>query len=344
MGMAASQARFLGLTARKTNVEYQGQQVNQQRASLANESAGLYNQMVNLKLPMPPSAVNYYSSRYTFESAALDNSAFSITNFERNFESSDYKVTLQYKAMEKRGFISNKSTSNLTAESMTIGSDVYTRGSFTTVDNDLKAVIRLQNPNKKDSEIDFDAESQKFARFDAPDSATDKTSYYVLIDQIGQTAPPPTLYFAKDQMVTKTAEAFADLISSDSTTSSRFTSINLKRILPPEAAAALGIELENPVTGEIKAGYKTSYDLEVRKAQDDEGYDEATKEYEYQKMLYDRSIQDINARTEMIQQQDKNLELKLRQLDTEQKALQTEMEAVQKVIQKNVETTFKTFG
>ena len=27
MGMAASQARFLGLTARKSNTEYQGQQV-----------------------------------------------------------------------------------------------------------------------------------------------------------------------------------------------------------------------------------------------------------------------------------------------------------------------------
>ena len=28
MGMAASQARYLGLTARKTNVEYEGQQIN----------------------------------------------------------------------------------------------------------------------------------------------------------------------------------------------------------------------------------------------------------------------------------------------------------------------------
>lgn len=36
MGMSASQARFLGLTARKTNVEYEGQQVNQQRTTLSN--------------------------------------------------------------------------------------------------------------------------------------------------------------------------------------------------------------------------------------------------------------------------------------------------------------------
>ena len=35
MGMAASQARYLGLTARKTNVEYEGQQINQARTALA---------------------------------------------------------------------------------------------------------------------------------------------------------------------------------------------------------------------------------------------------------------------------------------------------------------------
>ena len=39
MGMAASQARFLGLTARKNNVEFEGQQINQQRTALSNQTA-----------------------------------------------------------------------------------------------------------------------------------------------------------------------------------------------------------------------------------------------------------------------------------------------------------------
>ena len=51
MGMAASQARYLGLTARKTNVEYEGQQVNQQRTALANESAGLFRRLLALDVP-----------------------------------------------------------------------------------------------------------------------------------------------------------------------------------------------------------------------------------------------------------------------------------------------------
>ena len=59
---------------------------------------------------------------------------------------------------------------------------------------------------------------------------------------------------------------------------------------------------------------------------------------------YEKRIAEINAETEQIQQQDRTLELRLKQLDTEQNALQTEMEAVKKVITKNIEMTFKTFS
>ena len=55
MGMAASQARYLGLSARKTNIEFEGQQVNQQRTALANESAGLFRRMLSLDVPTAPS-------------------------------------------------------------------------------------------------------------------------------------------------------------------------------------------------------------------------------------------------------------------------------------------------
>ena len=66
-------------------------------------------------------------------------------------------------------------------------------------------------------------------------------------------------------------------------------------------------------------------------------------QYNYDMQVYEKKIADINAKTEKIQQQDRTLELRLRQLDTEQDALQTEMEAVKKVIEKNIESTFKTF-
>jgi len=48
--------------------------------------------------------------------------------------------------------------------------------------------------------------------------------------------------------------------------------------------------------------------------------------------------------TQTLQSQDKALEMRLNQITTEQKSIETEMDSVQKVIQKNVESSFKTFG
>ena len=54
--------------------------------------------------------------------------------------------------------------------------------------------------------------------------------------------------------------------------------------------------------------------------------------------------QQIQARIAAIQSVDKALELQLRQVDTQRDACQTEIDAVRKVIGKNIEGTFKTFG
>lgn len=52
----------------------------------------------------------------------------------------------------------------------------------------------------------------------------------------------------------------------------------------------------------------------------------------------------LQARIAAIQAVDKSLELQLRQVDTQRDAVQTEIDAVRKVIGKNIESTFKTFG
>ena len=87
-----------------------------------------------------------------------------------------------------------------------------------------------------------------------------------------------------------------------------------------------------------------TYALTTNTLTDQDAYDDAMNQYEYNKYQYDQAIQEINSKIEIIQAQDKNLELRLKQLDTEQEAIQTEMDAVQKVIEKNTESTFKTFG
>lgn len=52
----------------------------------------------------------------------------------------------------------------------------------------------------------------------------------------------------------------------------------------------------------------------------------------------------VQARIERLQQVDKMLEMRLKQVDTQHQAVQTELDAVQKVISKNIEGSFKTFG
>ena len=86
------------------------------------------------------------------------------------------------------------------------------------------------------------------------------------------------------------------------------------------------------------------YSLTTNTLTDQDAYNDAMNQYEFDKAKYDQSIQEINAKIEIIQAEDKNLELRLKQLDTEQDAISTEMDAVQKIIEKNTESTFKTFG
>src|SRR5574344_2984059 len=78
MGMAASQARYLELTARKSNVEYEGQQVNQQRTQLSNESAGLFQKLTALQVPTAPSTSDYTKTTYTFSDGSNTNTISDI--------------------------------------------------------------------------------------------------------------------------------------------------------------------------------------------------------------------------------------------------------------------------
>jgi hypothetical protein len=96
MGMAASQSRFLSLTARKSNTEYQGQQVNQQRSVLANESAGLYNKMMGLNVPTPPSANNFYTSTYAFSNGEETCYLTNIKKSTSDTNQGGYTVGIRY--------------------------------------------------------------------------------------------------------------------------------------------------------------------------------------------------------------------------------------------------------
>jgi hypothetical protein len=85
-------------------------------------------------------------------------------------------------------------------------------------------------------------------------------------------------------------------------------------------------------------------DIKAETVTDDVAYNDAFNEYEYKKHLYDKQQKEINAKTSIIQAEDKNLELKLTRLDNERNAVNTEIEAVKKVVDDNIQKSFKTFS
>lgn len=350
MGMAASQARFLTLTARKSNVEYEGQQVNQERTSLANESAGLFNKMMELQVPTPPSATDFYNTRYTFDASGAD---YSITSTSPRNDGK-YDIVISYTSTDLVGRQYNTygtmnfangvpTTLDTLIGGVNVSSDieVLTRnanGDYTDaagrVVSDVKTVAKTAGENLETKE------NAKYYRYTYND-----TSYYIsgtnmnaLIEKANGASSydissgfPNGLssYYPANQETTKTVTAIGGFPST--TAEGRFEELYIE-----------SVDTENEYLKEALAGSK--FDLSLTQVQDDEGYAEAMKDYEYQKMLYERTINDINAQTEIIQQQDRTLELRLKQLDTEQNALNTELEAVKKVIEENVEATFKTFA
>ena len=77
---------------------------------------------------------------------------------------------------------------------------------------------------------------------------------------------------------------------------------------------------------------------------DNEAYDDAYNQYQYNQYVYDQKQNEINASIKILQAQDKSLELRLSNLDTQHSAIQTELEAVKKVMSKNIDNSFKTFN
>ena len=52
--MSASQGRLLSLTAKKNDVEFQGQMINQRRMELSSQTAGINAQLLTLAVPTTP--------------------------------------------------------------------------------------------------------------------------------------------------------------------------------------------------------------------------------------------------------------------------------------------------
>ena len=99
--MSASQARYLSLTARKSDLEFRGQQINQSRLMLSNQSANLYSSMLTMSVPTPPVETDFMKDVYTF-SMGGDNTTLSSYKLSMGKDGYGYDILYSKPATTKQ--------------------------------------------------------------------------------------------------------------------------------------------------------------------------------------------------------------------------------------------------
>lgn len=416
MGMAASQARYLGLTARKTNVEYEGQQINQARTALANQSANTFNELLALEVPTAPSTQDYTTLQYSYQDGTNTETISDMSELINDPDGYNYTVSHYHYSDVFTGIMSKKTNPQVSfetkAEKSLVPKDNVKQDAATneyTVNGQVVSKYDASVQEQKDAYAKIVSDYPSFASVDVNSVYTytdtdgkltfttltdlnkavagtadlgaykinDNVPAYVgnnevhpydstdseqktALEQIKKQFPAESIsssdniytwtsggktYFATLEDLQATAKSAPDP-SKPTENQNKLTMFNAENVSTKiEQQQRAFVQLDD--TGRPQSiRYEDStatYTLSTETKTDENAYNDAMNQYNYDMQVYEKKIADINAKTEKIQEQDRTLELRLRQLDTEQEALQTEMESVKKVIDKNIESTYKTF-
>ena len=351
MGMAASQARWIALAARKTNVEYEGQQINQARTALANKSSQLWNELYSMEVPTAPSTTEYTQTQYTFGDGDATQTISEIQDAEyTDVDGINYNsyVTYYTKISEYTGIRNTNSNPQVQYIAPIEGA---TEGYYMVGTKRLSCLNSVDRTNNSEDGTwgTYCAQLDQIAQ-DWPESqvAKDWNNYRTS----GDANLLDNIYFWADNsnkinFASKTANTSDSLEACMLDKTQALHSYYADYQSANKELSKYAI-VEYDSSGRAKSmqleGSSVVYDLKATSVTDENAYNDAMNQYNYEQQVYEKKVQDINAKTEQIQTEDRTLELRLKALDTEQNALQTEMEAVHKIISKNIENTFKTFS
>ena len=435
MGLSASQARLLSLTARQSNLELEGQQINQQRTNLSNQSANYYNNLLTMTVPTPPSTDDYTTIKYSFviggndatiaQVLPQDNKGNYLVEYTTTLasigvqENTAYKITasanasstktgkaeqvadpteaynadLQYYVQTFREDDEHGEYTVLTKDSERYSDDRVAAGDVTFYDkygNQVDKTAALDKGKLKDEYTALvKKESDEIGYSTVSVQLADRASYQNALDKgekvtkFQENTSDNT--YGSDNVVTYSAsndttfstvgseykEAFInagldineyyqyksstgirfakkeDVEKSANNSTLSITTFAVASMNKTQKTQLSGVQIEFDTTGRISSmtdAEGNTYTMTASTETDDNAYEDAYNQYTYDQYVYDQKQNEINAHIEILQAQDKNLELRLSQLNTEHSAIQTEMDAVNKVISKNIETSFKTFN
>jgi len=431
MGMSASQARLLSLTARQSNLEFEGQQINQQRTNLSSQSANYYNNLLSISVPTPPSTDDYTKISYSFtiggNSATIgqvlpqDSNGKYLVSYTTNLSTIGIQENSAYKISAAVNTKTGKDTPVVAADAYDENKQYYIQSFRKDSQNGTSTILT----NKSSSYTDARAVESGATYYDSKgyqvDSATAlnagklKDGYTVLVakqsEETGYSTDDVKLSdatsFSKAQTAGESIKEFTENTSSDntgtaqiktmaatngdsfSTVGSDYKEAFLNAGIDPDEyyqyTASSGVRFAKKEDVETSANNSNTtvttyavaslsksqtdtlkdsqvefdsagristvtdsdgnnYAMTANTETDNDAYENAYNKYTYDQYVYDQKQNDINAHIKILQAQDKNLELRLSQLNTEHSAIQTEIEAVSKVLSKNIETSFKTFN
>ena len=528
MGMAASQARYLALVARKSNCEYEGQQINQARTVLSNQSANLFNQMLGLNVPVPPSTQDYTKQQYSYSDGVnnstidswqqlatpeedynyvvthhyyadvytgsqkkmsdpqvqfssgttvsvdeIENAMRLVTQTKKDYEEakaateakkaeaatlSNYVDNDTYTGVNKSSYDAATDTYSFRTKDLADTDPDYTYVGYNTMTDDAQKALVLQGVtrlieegalNKKLEDIDMsdvyynaadgtiafksdlrnlygsssgtkticpvyhltgtdsigniansyddeiealeEAQFTALQAYEAAETAYNSLSRptylgnceLTLLTDLTKDPMAELNQVVKDMKEQGIDSSMNDCFDSEGNYLGGVYSFKMNGVTYYTTFSDLNKSYEsgtgiNHIDGQAKLAYynatyvKTkieetqralletdgngrftsvrfendtvTYTLNMETVTDDAAYKDAMNQYYYDSAVYDKMVQDINAKTSLIQQEDLQLELRLKQLDTEQNALSTEIDAVSKVVKDNIEKSFKTFS
>ena len=325
MGMASSQARFLQLTARLNNTEFQGQQINQQRTLLSNESSQAYNSLLGMTVPTPPAKTDFTKTVYGFSQGSYN---FSIDSVYPNADNSTYTISYvksgkviglvdtSTNATIRKGLNPHPAVGGDATEWLANGNQLYQANQNFVYDGKTAEELFQQMFNNTPN-----AKMEDFYVYIATDANGVTSAKFIEkedVDTINQSANESGLAHVWEQGTVATNEKI--------TTKNGF----------------VVFDTAGRMTSVVIDGQE--FALEATSVTDEAAYEDAYNKYEYEKYQYNQYVSEVNAEISIIQLQDKKLELQLEQLDTERTTITTEIEAVEKVLGENIDRTYKTFN
>ena len=451
MGMAASQARYLSLSARKTNVEFEGQQINQARTALSNQSANLWNQQLAMSVPTCPNITDYTKVQYSFNDGY---NTYVISNLQ-SVDVMDKETGIRYNKQVtyyyNQDIFKGVQYKNSNPQVQWIAEDYYytnnaagTEGSVKkdgtkwkimydgaeividpdhpelggkvneiTDENDERYIHYLKANNLTSLDTEHGEKLYEFKYTDPTDpdktitvyqrssiidkkedgeyfvtQDIDNNPHYMIgnssaklydpsdpeqeagLDQIRHDFPKEKIAGADDtqiwvftkngQVYYATKEELGECIASGNAKTDQFqisSGIDYQTALNQYYTGTISERVENTeyaimddASGSgryanIKLqSMSEAFEVKSEEVSNEEAYNDAMNQYNYNVTCYEKALADINAKTSIIHEQDRQLELRLKQLDTEQNALKNEMDAVKSIIKDNVDKTFKTFS